>query len=231
MTAQPPAGQRLIRRNPSVTRPIGAMIALVATVLVFEIVVANVPEGWRGDWPWRLRLLGIPASASLLAALIALWVGRDPVARPFVPMLRYVSRWTDDPDGLSASAERYRSVSLRNVGPGPAIVAGLSWRVAVAAAPVTTVSTMPELRAVLDGLGAADGIDYAIDNFSAGTALASGEERHYFQATEAFTRKFQTFDAVFELESLLGDRYERVVSLLPRPGASAMVVTARGTAA
>jgi hypothetical protein len=202
-------------------RSVTAVAWVTAVLLVAEIVRANLSAGQQSRWPWRLRLLGIPTTASLLATALVTLLVRDQLARSVAPLLSYVSQWVSAAGDLTGTADRYRQVILRNVGPGTAVVAAVTWRLGVPPArDVEEVRSMVALRERLALLDLKDGVDYTIDNYSPGSALASGEERLYFECTDAALAAFTTFDAVFGFESLAGDRYDKTISLLPRPGAS-----------
>jgi hypothetical protein len=208
-------------RASSATRVFEAVSWLTAFLLAAEIIRANLSNSQQHDWPWKLRLLGIPTTAAILVTSLAVLLLRDQFARSMAPALRYVSHWSSDAHGLSRAAGRYRHVVVRNVGPGTAVIAGVTWRVAAGSgSQAVGVTTMVALRELLTGLGLEDGADYTISNYSQGAALAPGEEREYFECTDSMVAKLAVFDADFAFESLLGDHYHRTTSLLPRSGAS-----------
>lgn len=193
-------------------------------ILVAELVRANLSAEVQSEWPWKLRLLGVSTTASLLAATLIALLARDQYARSVAPMLRYVSQWVAETEGLTRSARRYRQVVIGNAGPGTAIVVSVSWRVgATTQGEVAEVTSTDALRELLGRLKLADGDDYTISNYSPGTALAPGEQRLYFECTDDGAGRFAVFDAVFEFESVLGDTYVKTISLLPLPGASSAV--------
>lgn len=201
-------------------------------ILVAEIVRANLSAGVQAEWPWKVRLLGISTAASLLAASLIALLARDQYARSVAPLLRYVSQWVAETDGLTRSAGRYRQVIVGNAGPGTAVVVSVIWRAAaVTERDIAEVTSPDALRVLLGGFKLADGADYTISNYSAGTALAPGEQRLYFECTDDAAARFAVFDAVFEFESLLGDRYVKTISLLPLPGASSAVTAPSAIAA
>lgn len=215
--------QRVTRRSPA-ERPIRAVIWLGALLLVAELVRANLSLEQQRDWPWKLRLLGIPTTAAILAAALIALLLRDQYARSVAPMLRYVSQWVSDTDVLTSKAGRYRQVIVRNAGPGTAVIVGTAWRVGTApGSHVVDVGSMVALRDLLADAGLGDGADYTITNYSAGSALAPGEERLYFECADTALSRFGVLEVVFEFESLLGDRYDKAISLLPHPGASVAV--------
>jgi hypothetical protein len=208
------------RRSPAI-RPFAVVTAVAGILLVYEVVRANVSAKHQQDWPWNLHLLGIPTTAAVLIAALLALLARDQYARSVAPILRYVSQWVVEPETLTTPANRYRQVIIRNAGPGTAIVVGAVWDVAGGEATYPRhVTSLTDLRSLLEELKLTDGIDYTITNYSPGTALAPGEERLYFEATDAAMAKFSVFGASFEFESLLGDGFEKAMSLLPRPGAS-----------
>lgn len=190
-----------------------------AFLLVMEIVRTNVSATQRHDWPWNMEFVGAPTAALVLVASLIALLARDQYARSVGPALRYVSQWVADAPGLARSANRYRQVIIRNAGNGAAVLTGLAWRVRTSSGE-TEHTSLNTLRNALDDADLMDGADYTITNYSSGTVLAPGEERLYFECTEDALTKFDVFDVRFEFESLLGDRYARTISLLPRPGAS-----------
>jgi hypothetical protein len=220
------------RRGVTAVRLVRSSAVLLLVVLILEIVRANLSAATRDEWPWRLRLLGVPTTAALLTALVIALLARDQYARSVAPVLRYVSQWVAATEGVTASARRYRQVLLRNAGPGTAVVVSVVWRVGDAAQrDVTDVTSVDALREVLGRLRLSDGDDYTISNYSPGTALAPGEQRLYFECTADAVDRLAVFEAVFEYESLLGDTYVKAISLLPHPGASEAVTTPSAIAA
>jgi hypothetical protein len=196
----------------------------MAVLLVAEVLRANLSAKQQHDWPWNLRLLGIPTTAALFGAALIALVALDQYARSTAPLLRYVSQWASETEDLTARAARYRQVLLRNVGPGTALVVGVRWLVGTSDGGVSDVASMAALRGFLGELELVDGTDYAVTNYSPRSALGPGEERLYFECTDGALARFGVFDAVFTFESMLGDRFEKTVSLLPRPGSSDAVI-------
>jgi hypothetical protein len=224
MASSQPLELRRTRRSPSGAWPFVALVIVTALLLAFEVVRANHSQYTRAhEWPWNIVLLGIPTTASLFTAGLTMWVVRDQFARTVRPGLRYVSRWVDSSaDGL-APAGRYWHGTIKNAGPGPGTVVALRWRLETAAGVASEPAGLGDVRELLRALDLLDARDYGIANYSPGTVLTAGEERAYFECTPATVDALRRFEVVFELESMLGDRYERVVSLLPRPDASAGV--------
>lgn len=217
-------GQRLVRRNPRTHAPFVVVAAVVAFLTAFTILQANRPQAARlHDWPWNVRLPGEGPLVGLLAASIGWLLLRDQNARAVEPLLRYVSRW-GAAERISAEG-RCRQVVIRVGGRGPAILDALTWSVQVrdARTPMT-VASIVDLHALLEGLDRREGVDYAVGNYSPGTHLDPGEERLYFECTEAMVAEFVVFNALFRFTSMAGDQFERDVSLLPHPGASSVVV-------
>jgi hypothetical protein len=199
-------GQSLERRNWGVVGPLIALMVASAVMFVVDLV--------RGD-----PLVGPSTDASLFAVGLVALLGRDQYARSVRPILRYVSQWTDRADYLKEEAQRFRVVYLRNVGPGAAVIGKVSWQVEAASGVRETFSSIVALYDGLARLDLRESRDYLLVNFTAGAALAPGEEQQYFACTEAALKAFTRFDAIIEFTSIVGDRYSRRVSLLPHAGA------------
>lgn len=210
-------GQPRAHRTNSV-RTLDTLIAVLALVFVVEIVVANV-DAARDD----IRLVGPPTAAALLTAVVLVRVLRNDVTAAVRPMLRVVSQWVTATTLGADDRARYRSVAVKNVGAGTAIIVSVRWLVARESTGGDWITSLARLHEVLAALGYQDGRDYSVSNYSRGTALAVGEQRVYFECTDAFVDGLASFDVVFEFESPLGDRYERRAPLLPGPDAPTAV--------
>jgi hypothetical protein len=219
-------GQRLVRRNPQVAVPLLVVAVLSALALVFELLRANQSAVSRvRDWPWNVQTLGTAAWVSLLVAAGLAWLGRDQFARNVRPLVGYDSLWRRDADDLVDGVGPFREVTIRNVGPGAAVIARTRWIVRPASAREDIeLTTLGGVYDTLSRLDLRESRDYYLVNFSPGAPLAPGAEERYFVCTEAAIKAFARFDLVLEFESLLGDRFERRVWLLPRPDAPSAVL-------
>ena len=208
------SGYRPVRRNPWTTWPFYLLATVAFAALVVSVIQANV------DRPPRLiREIVVPGDEALATVFVVTlgWVLlRERDSRQSTPILRSVSRWPwTGGQVLEPGVPAGRgAVTIRNVGPGVALITGVRWRLASTKGPQVEVKDMEALVGTLDDYGVTED-QYGISNYTPRTAIAAGEERTYFHCTQAVGTKLKTFDAVFQLQSLLGDRYERTVHLLP----------------
>ena len=199
------------------------LVSAIAVLLGYEILRANDPD------TFSVKLLGVPTTTALLATTIIGVSVRRGTAVDTAPFLRYISRWVSAPErSLAAPAERFWQVRIRNAGRGAAVLDSVDWRVSIAKSDATALRSLIEVH---DHLGSSDFLearDYWIANYTPGMALAPDEERCYFECTDAVVAALATFEAVFAYTSLLGERFEKRVSLVPHPGASAVVLNVPG---
>ena len=197
------ARQRLVRRNPATTWPLYLLAAMCFTWLVVLALQGDLQD---------------EAVATVFATSLVLIVVRYRDADR-MPLLGSTSGPAVARVNLEAAGP-YRQVTIYNEGPGPGIVTALRWRV-VGNGVEEHIESRAALRDTLDKkFQLVEGRDYDMDNVTVGAPLGTTFSRTYFVSTEAALEKFSVFDAIFELESLHGDVYERTVRLLPHSGAS-----------
>lgn len=228
-----PGVQRLTRHSGRGWRLFVYVLAVALVLLAFEVAKLNLSATSRGRWPWKLEMLGVGPTSAVVLAVAGWLVARDQYGRSVQPMLRGVSYWTASPRWLAPPPGRrrgdetgYRQVVVKNTGPGVAVVRGLRWSLRHGDSGSGSGAETPsiiEVLADLDAHGYRDGVDFVLANYSPGTSLEPGEERLYFECTKAMARELAEFAVVFEFESSLGDVFERVVPLLPRPGGTEAV--------
>jgi hypothetical protein len=207
---------QLVKRRPWTTWPFYALTVLGAVLTVFVIVQANQSD-WRRthDWPWNVRLPDPAVPAALFAASLGWVLLRDQKALSVKPLLRYTSEWVDV-TGTTSS----RQVVLAVGGQGSAVFRSVVWRVGLGGgSSVEEITTLAEVNARLAGLGLTEGTDYAFANVGRGASMDPGETLLYFWCSRAALGKFAVFETTFEFDSMMGDRFRRVVWLLPHDSA------------
>jgi hypothetical protein len=222
----PDTEHRLIRRRWLTLGPFYVLIALSVASYVVLLVGANQPASRKDDWPWNVHVPNIPGAVlTLFVASVGWLLVRDHNARVLRPVLGYTSDWVGS-SNLRTSSARYRRVVLEDNGPGTAFIRKVTWRLQTAAyrEPVE-IETIGALCARFASLGLREGYDYSVTNVSPGGSIRSQGNETYFECTATDgehprvlpTAKEQVLvlDAVFIIESMVGDQFERVVKLLP----------------
>lgn len=154
--------QRRVRRSPLLfTVPI-VLLVLLAAVLGWEAVRANMTEEARAAWPWRLQLLDMEPLGSLLAVAAGAVLARAQYARTVRPMLGWRADWTTG--HLRGGVPEWQ-VGLLNGGSHAAVVEAYECRAVLRgeepdqAAPWTDVQGV---AAVLTGAGLTVGEDFQL---------------------------------------------------------------------
>ncbi|MFF4245007.1 hypothetical protein ACFYY2_11105 [Streptomyces sp. NPDC001822] len=212
--AAPRAGaQRRVRRSPLLfTAPL-VLLLLLALVLVWESVRANVGPGTRSDWPWRLQLLDTEALGSLLAVAAGAVLARAQYARTVRPYLGWRGTWAKE--HLRGSVQAWR-VGLLNGGQHIAAVQSYDFLVVPAgsAAPgrarwTDVAGTATELTAL--GLTVAE--DFQLIDIGPGFPLV-GTGSYETVLVGAFSKKcLERVDALYtrvRVVDVVGDSHERI---------------------
>jgi hypothetical protein len=193
------------------------LLCTTAVLLVYEILRANNPK------TLTVHLLGVPTTAALFTTVAIGLQFRRQFARSRAPLLRYVSRWVSTPERSLAFAEKYWQVRIGNAGNGAAVIERVAF-VEPGATDGPGTASADELLARAGEQGSVDVRDYWVANYTPGMALAPGEERCYFECTDATVAAFSRLEVNFEFRSMLGERFEKRVSLVPHAGASEVVL-------
>lgn len=216
---RPAAGtdaQRRVRRSPLLfTVPI-MLLVLLAAVLGWELVRANMTPTVRAAWPWRLQLLDMEPLSSLLAVAAGAVLARAQYARTVRPLLGWRADWTT---GHLRDGVPEWHVGLLNGGSHTAVVEAYECRVVLrreeppAAAPWTDVKGA---AALLSGAGLAVGVDFQLVTLgdfplvgggSYETTMLGAFSRRFVDEVEALHLRVRVVDVV-------GDSHERILDAL-----------------
>jgi hypothetical protein len=209
---------------------------LAAGATVYTVAQPNQKDQHQTQWPWNVKLLPPEAFGALFIASVGWVLLRDHNARSMRPLVGSTSQWvsTAQTDGLKPSTV-YRQVIVSVGGHGSAIIRNVHWRVQAAGdVRPELVDSITVLYARLKDLGLAEGRDYTITNLGRGSSMDAGARLVYSEYLSASTartdvlpaakRKIEVLEASIEFESMVGDRFRRIVDLLPAEGASTIVV-------
>jgi hypothetical protein len=79
--------QRVLRRSRKYSLLPQALVAGLLVLLVWEMLRVNVNSDLRAEFPWRVTLLGVDTTASIVAAFIGVIIARGQFARAIQPTL------------------------------------------------------------------------------------------------------------------------------------------------
>jgi len=219
--------QERLRRNRWLSLPFVVLCFVGCALLLAAAIQANVcaePGEDGGSFCSTNVFLSDEALIGWIVATGGWWLLRDRDARAELPLLGYDSRWTDSSELLVADGSRFRLVELKLRGRGPAIFKPVHWHLQTEdAGPLVQIDSLLELHGRLGAIGLRENQDYAIANWSDGATMDPGDKESYFEGGRDFLEKVRHLLAVFEFESPVGDRYRKVVSLLPHVGAPSVV--------
>ncbi|HEX8002568.1 MAG TPA: hypothetical protein VF519_07720 [Mycobacteriales bacterium] len=203
--------QRLVGRNRYVKALLAAGFAATA-LAAYEIIRINNCHHAK-HWP---KILDRGPAIAVVTTLFVAWVGRDQFARTTRPALHYRTRDATR-QKLAGEGPCWQAYVLNN-GAGRLEVESIGFHLRVKGDPTNRFARdLPALRDLLSGLNLAEPRDYWILHFTAGATLAPENKDVYFECTEGFLEVVDSIEAVFRFESMLGDRYEKSVMLLPGP--------------
>ncbi|MFJ2024116.1 hypothetical protein ACIODW_09975 [Streptomyces sp. NPDC087897] len=209
--------QRRVRRSPLLfTAPL-VLLAVLALILLWEAVRANVAPGVRADWPWRLELLDMEALGSLLAVATGVVLARAQYARTVRPYLGYRGSWRT---GLLAEGKPAWRVGILNGGQHIAVVDSWECRVVLrggsgeATAPWTAVA---DVVSALTAAGLSVGKDYQLIAFGAGFPLV-GTGNYETVPVGVFSQrcveKVESLHIRVRVTDVVGDSHERVLDCM-----------------
>lgn len=221
----PPVYSRKVLGRPG-ARPFLWTIWATATLLVLQLVHQNVPRDVLPEWLRGLKLLGVPATAGFLGAALAAFATWLQLVANTDPFLRLRSWRASQPDRFQLGGARaYWHVRIHNIGRGIAQIINVEWVLRRSEdRDASFLTSIEQVRAVLEDAGLRDGFDYALLNMSPGFALAVDEQYVYFEADIEKLAVLARFDVVVDFDSLTGVQYQRVLSLLPHPGSTRALV-------
>ena len=116
--------QQLVRSDPRVRGRITAASAFLSANVIWEAVKRNLESSMLSQWPWRLTLLDLAPSVTLLSGIVALWFARSQFSKSVQPHIS----WSAKVGGSDFVEDSKRTIRLFNAGHGRAIVRNISYR-------------------------------------------------------------------------------------------------------
>ena len=169
-------------------------------------------------WLWRLELLNVQTAVTTLVAVCSLILVRRQFVLGTRPYLTITSgRRSESQTGLVDSPRNvWWQATLRNVGPGMAVIRASYYRVAFAGASnlIQQVDAMV-VREMLKEDASIASERVTLSHLSAGTALAPGQTLVMFEAEADCVAQIARLELCLEYEGILGDIFAREVPLLP----------------
>ncbi|WP_299537577.1 hypothetical protein [uncultured Streptomyces sp.] len=211
----PEGVQRRVRRSRLLfTAPLTALVLLCA-VLLWEVLRANVSDGARSGFPWRVELLGPEALGSLLAVAAGAVLARAQYARTVRPYLGLRGAWTDG--ALTGGGSAWR-VGVLNGG-HVAVVESWDYCLVPAGRPRRECgwTGAAELGVALASAGLVVGEDFQVVSFGAGFPLvrSDGYETVLIGTfSRRFTREVDALLVRVRVADVVGDAHERVMDCL-----------------
>lgn len=209
--------QRRVRRSPLLfTAPL-VLLGLLAAVLIWETVRANMTGGARAEWPWRLQLLSMEALGSLLAVAAGAVLARAQYARTVRPCLGWRGMWTTGDLGADIPAWQ---VGILNAGQHIALIEAWDCQVILRGqrdVRGTPWVDVPDAVAQLTAAGFAPTEDFRIVGFGTGFPLV-GTGSYETVMVGAFSRRcVEGVDALYlrvRVTDVVGDSHERVLDCM-----------------
>jgi hypothetical protein len=204
--------------------PYSISFALVL-VLALAIIRNNISLYTLSKYPWRIKIMDVPASATLLGIFIGLILARTQFARSVRPFLG----WTGTQSGSKHLKKSKWTVHIHNGGPGPCVVHQVHYRVILPPASALSSEdsrfdqwlTFFEIVDLLMNIQLKRGKDYDLMNLTPGAPLpslkGSGDVRPELAAfTRKTLKKLYSLDVRFCVTDISGTTYERIIRTLYR---------------
>lgn len=198
-------------------------LVLLTVVLFFltlySIVQTNAKVFHLEDSPFvSLKLLDTSTAASLFVTLIGALLVRHQFASSVTPRINYRSAKTERYDKQNRD-EVFQTwhVEIHNTGLGSAIINRVDYLFEPAGS--KNCSSSYSLDNIVKQFAAIDLIperDYWMQNMSSGFSLAAKDDFFVFEINMKSVEKMTRLDMVLYFQSQLGNRYRRVISLLPQ---------------
>ncbi len=185
--------------------------------LIWEIVRLNIDDDLRANWPYRLSLLPIEASATGAVALGGLMLARAQFARTQRPTLGFAVASTeekyDDPH-----SDQW-GIYLYNAGPGMAVTLRSGYRAVFQGPADTSQDTgwlnASEMRGALESVGLEPGADFWLQSFGNGAPLVPVDRARNGFMVARFSRRatayLRTLHFTIEVVDTVGDQHERTI--------------------
>jgi hypothetical protein len=210
--------QQLVRPDPRVRVRIIAAAAFLSVNAIWEMVKRNLEASMLLRWPWRLTLLDLAPSVTLLSAVVGLWFARSQLSKSLQPHIS----WSSRAGGSRFVEDSRRTVHLFNAGHGRAVVRDIRYRYSLSADAGHSdgVGWMGWGYFVeeLERLGMVRGKDFFVQHIGAGLGIrpmGSQDDRLEVAALgSAVMSSLGTFDVKIEYVDALDDEYQLVMRCL-----------------
>jgi hypothetical protein len=193
------------------------LIGALSVNLLWEIVRANVGTEAIADWPFRLSLLSMSATATAWTAFVALFMARVQWARSLRPYLGWAIE--DEGEKFSPDSDIW-FIWLNNAGPGLALVDKVEYRIAFKDQPdfVSDWKSAEDASQSLARHHLADGTDFFIRRHSGPltTTMRHTEGRCIARFNVASLDALASFDVKISYSDTLGESYEMVLPIYAR---------------
>ncbi|WP_213012973.1 hypothetical protein [Paractinoplanes toevensis] len=228
--------QRVIRRRRAFyAGPISALL-IASIFLAWEVVRQNLPTDLIAHWPWKLRLLDLQSSATIVTFLALFMITRAQYAQTIMPIIGWGFKKIDptDENAFRRPGEALR-LAIYNGG-GTAVVTSYMYRVALNEdAEPSSWASYETVRQYMDRANLTEHEDYYFSLVGAGFPLPSpgsigGAAINHYVRTAALHR-FRVFDIRIQVRDVVGDIHERVLPCRARlrdPAAFIITATPKG---
>ncbi|WP_329328716.1 hypothetical protein [Streptomyces luteogriseus] len=210
--------QHRIHRSPLLfTAPVVLLTALVF-MTVWAMVMGNLPQAVRQEWPWRLALLDQEALGSLLAVALGCVFARAQYAQTVRPVIGWRGKVSSSRTGMSSKLVWV--VEIRSGGTHNAVAASVEYYVQPRGAE-TLPADVPwhgyqAAIEELESLGLQIGKDFDINPLGSGFPLSAATDKGLYAAC-------LSIGAISVLDNLyirlrvtdgVGDTHERILHCL-----------------
>lgn len=169
---------------------------------------------------WSIEILDNKSSVTLLIGLLSIGFISRQLSLGYRPFFNYKCQQTRlSGYALRTSIDKFWSVTLQNVGSGPALVSGSFYRVSSDLNSLGDYKNYDAAMTSLGDLGFTNGKDCVVTFLSNGWSLAAKSE--FIIAELELTKtidKLQALDIKVEFSGLLGDTYIKEIYCIPRRG-------------
>jgi hypothetical protein len=206
---------KIIRRNKVFVWLPTAILGILGLNLTWDLIKINLDSEVIRQWPWRLNLLDVPTSATLVGIIAGLLLARAQFSKSMSPAIGWwgyeVKKSTHIPDAAW-------SVYLHNYGPGNCRVTKVQYSYSLTDHPDSGWKTWDEVLEELASVGIRRSRDYHLRGIGVGAIFpvdsSSRDETELAAFTKDCLTKLSTMDVALEVEDALGDIYGRTIRCL-----------------
>ncbi|NAS22871.1 hypothetical protein GT755_14370 [Herbidospora sp. NEAU-GS84] len=216
--------QRVIKRD--VKSWLGPRLILAALLinLIWEIIKNNLDPDIRKQWPWRLIILDLSATATLAGIIATLILARIQLSKSTHPYLT----WTAHQEPSRFIQNSQRTLHLKNAGPGRAIVHDVKYRYSLSgesnnnADPLSTCEwqSRGDVVARIENAGLSHHADFAILALHKGAGIPPSGASDPGTEIVALNNKAMSvlarLDMRLQVVDTAGDRHERIIWCIKR---------------